>query len=258
MEEYSIKLNVLAKLGYFFVRRIFANHSINMANRISIIITLFVLFTSMNPLLAQDEKNQLDDQGRKFGAWEARYPGGQPRYNGQFKNDRPYGTFHYFYEDGAVRAINIFSNNGLKAFNNQFTESGMLIAEGMYFDQKKDSIWLIYSDVDGVLLSEESYKNDLLDGITRVFYPGTKQIAEETFYSAGLKNGSSIKYFEDGKLMLESNYVNDQLDGAFTLYHANGQMRTQGSFKQGLKMGKWVIYDEDGAEVSVENFKETR
>lgn len=257
MEEYSIKSNVLAKLGYFFVLRIFANQSIsNMANQFSTLITLVLLFTGIHSLLAQGEINQHDDQGRKFGPWEARYPGGQPRYSGQFKNDRPVGTFHYFYENGALRATNVFSNNGLKAYHNQFTEEGTLIAEGMYFDQKKDSIWLIYSDVDGVLLSEERYKNDLLDGMKRIYYPGTNQIAEETYYSAGLKNGKSIKYFEDGKLMLESAYVNDELDGAFTLYHANGAKRTQGNFKEGLKTGKWVIYDEDGVEISVDSYKE--
>lgn len=236
--------------------RIFVPHSTLMANRISIFISLLLLFTGINPLLAQVEINQQDDQGRKFGPWEARFPGGQPRYNGQFKNDRPFGTFSYFYENGALRATNVFSNNGLKAYHNQFTEEGTLSAEGMYFDQKKDSVWLIYSDIDGALLSEESYKNDLLEGITRVYYPGTKQIAEETFFSGGLKNGKSIKYFEDGKLMLESFYVNDQLEGTFTLYHANGTMRTQGSFKQGLKTGKWVIYDEDGVEISVDSYKE--
>ena len=212
----------------------------------------------LNPYVSfsQEDINQQDDSGKKFGAWEGKYSNGSLRYKGRFHDNQPVGIFQYFYEDGSKRATNEFSKNGLKAINKSYSKNGILIAEGIYFDQKKDSIWRIYSDADGVLLSEESYKNDLLEGVTIVYYPGTVQKAEETFYSGGLKNGLSTKFFEDGKVMSVTNFKDDQPEGLFTFYYESGLVQMTGSFKNGLKSGKWLSYDEQGNVLSEEDYKE--
>jgi antitoxin component YwqK of YwqJK toxin-antitoxin module len=219
---------------------------------------IFLIIFIPNLTYSQEDLNQQDDSGKKFGAWEGRYPNGNLRYKGRFHDNQPVGTFQYFYEDGSKRATNEFSKSGHKAINKSFSKSGILIAEGIYLDQKKDSVWRIYSDADGVLLSEETYKNDHLEGVTIVYYPGTSQKAEETYYIGGIKNGTSKKFFENGQMMSVTNFRDDQPEGMFTFFYESGLVQLEGNYKNGFKFGKWVSYDEQGNLLSEEEYKEQK
>ncbi|MBL7982304.1 MAG: hypothetical protein JNL52_10910 [Flavobacteriales bacterium] len=45
------------------------------------------------------------------------------------------------------------------------------------------------------------------------------------------------------------------LHGPFTAYHPNGQLRTQGQFKHGLKHGEWRSWNADGKLVEVQRWR---
>ena len=175
------------------------------------------------------EINQSDANGKKFGPWEARYPSGQLRYSGQFDNDKAVGEFKYFYETGELRAINQFSMNGRKAYNRVYAETGTLLAEGIYFNQLKDSIWRIYSDADGKLIAEESYRENLLHGESKTYHPETAQLAERALYADGLRQGKTTRWFVDGTLLSEINFQDDQMHGPAFYYHPNGMVQFQGN-----------------------------
>jgi antitoxin component YwqK of YwqJK toxin-antitoxin module len=200
--------------------------------------------------------NQTDANGRKTGYWEARHSNGSVRYSGRFHNDKPIGEFRYYYDNGALRAINLFSNNGLRASHTAFSPNGTRIAEGLYFEQKKDSTWLFYSDVDGVLISIEEYKNDKAHGKSITLYPDTEQAAELVNYFEGKRNGEWIKYYEDGSVLNTGFYKDDFLHGPVTFYHPNGKIHIQGRYQEGLKIGLWQTYDEDGNLIEEEIYKE--
>ena len=43
------------------------------------------------------EINKVDSKGRKQGVWQKTYPNSRAiEYKGQFKDDKPVGTFYYF------------------------------------------------------------------------------------------------------------------------------------------------------------------
>lgn len=195
---------------------------------------------------AQDnaDTNQTDADGMKFGTWEAHYPSGQLRYSGQFLNDKPTGEFRYFYVSGQLRATNQFSMNGRKAYNRVFSEAGTMLAEGLYFDQLKDSVWRIYSEADGKLIAEETYKENVLHGESKTYYPQNDQLAELALFENGLRQGKAIRWFEDGKLLSEINYQDDQMQGPAVYYHPNGKIQFQGNYLNGRKDGLWKTYDE--------------
>lgn len=223
---------------------------------LTLALTLFFQFLTIVAAFGQYGLNQQDDQGRRFGRWEGRYPNGNLRYKGQFSNNRPVGLFEYFLEDGTLRATNTFEPGGVKAHHKSYSKSGILIAEGIYLNQKKDSIWLIFSDADGAMLSEESYQYNQLHGLTRVFYPKTSKLAEETQYESGMKQGLSKHYFESGAPMSETFFVEDQPHGRFVVYYENGKVQVEGSYDHGLKTGLWKTYDEQGTLTSEESYKE--
>lgn len=79
------------------------------------------MITSFQSSVAQRDVNRLDEHGQKTGPWEGHYPDGSLRYKGTFEKDRPTGTFSYYFEDGALRATNVFAPGGAKAFHQSYS-----------------------------------------------------------------------------------------------------------------------------------------
>jgi len=59
--------------------------------------------------------------------------------------------------DGTLKAVSVLSEDGKIARTQSFAGNGRKIAEGNYREEKKDSTWKYYSDLDGILISEETY-----------------------------------------------------------------------------------------------------
>jgi len=220
------------------------------------IITLIITMLLTTPLfiLAQSV-NQSDANGMKQGRWTKTYSNGVPRYEGQFKNDKPYGEFKHYYENGTLKAITIYSPDGVVARTKTFHENSNLMAVGKFIQQKKDSVWTYYSEVDGKLISDETYRKGVLNGLSRTYYPETGNIAESIEFKNGIKQGKLRKYFPEGNIMTEGTYVDDQLDGEFTLYFPDGSTQLKGQYKNGIQIGQWHYFDEQGNEISESEFK---
>ena len=65
---------------------------------------LIFLFAFVFQTNAQDV-NKTDAQGRKQGSWQKFHPNGKLRYKGQFKDDKPIGTFQYYSDEGELIMI---------------------------------------------------------------------------------------------------------------------------------------------------------
>lgn len=222
---------------------------------ISIIIALFIAL----PILSEAQTfNQTDASGLKQGKWSKTYGNGVPRYTGQFKNDKPYGEFKHYYENGTLQAITNYSPDGIVARTKTFHQNSQPMAIGKFIKQKKDSVWTYYSEVDGKLISDETYRKGKLQGTSRTYYPETGKLAESIEFVNGLKHGKLRKYFPDGNIMTEGFYKNDQLEGDFTLYFPDGSIQLKGKYKAGVQVGQWHYFDEDGKEISESEFKDER
>jgi len=201
--------------------------------------------------------NQTNANGQKQGKWSKTYANGVPRYEGQFNNDQPYGEFKHYYRSGIIQAITTYSPDGVIARTKTFHENSKLMAEGKYINQKKDSIWRYYSDVDENLISDESYNNGQLNGLSRTYYPESGNIAQSIEYIDGIKNGLFRKYFPEGSIMTKGTYINDLLNGDFTLYFPEGKVQLKGKYMKGRQMGNWQYFDEEGNEISEDDFKDS-
>jgi len=199
--------------------------------------------------------NQLDANGNKQGKWIKSFANGVPRYEGQFKNDKPYGEFKHYYFSGVLKATTKYSPDGIVARTKTFHENSQPMAEGKYINQKKDSVWRYFSDVDGKLISDETYKKGELQGISTIYYPENGKVAKSIEYKDGLKNGELRKYFPEGGIMTEGTYLNDQLDSDFTLFFPNGKVQLKGQYKNGRQVGNWIYFDENGMEITEDDFK---
>jgi antitoxin component YwqK of YwqJK toxin-antitoxin module len=204
-------------------------------------------------VFGQDSINHTDADGRRNGLWRKTDKEGHKLYDGQFKNGVPSGTFRYYYSDGTLKAVSVLSEDGKIARTQSFAGNGRKIAEGNYREEKKDSTWKYYSDLDGVLISEETYLSGIKNGASKTFFPGGS-VAEVIYYKDGRKEGEWIQYFEDGNLKFRGGYENDEKAGAFTVYFPSGKVNLSGAYKMGHKDGTWIVYEENGNIISSEKY----
>lgn len=217
-----------------------------------VILTLLFQF-SLFSIFAQSV-NQTDDRGRKQGKWLKTYKSGSIRYEGQFRDDMPYGTFQYYYPTGEREAVNEFSEDGIIANSKVYYQNGNLLAEGKYINQKKEGIWLYYSEPDNKLLTRENYKAGKIHGERKSYYAETGNILENFIYENGLKNGPYKKYFPDGNVMTEGSYLKGELQGEFVSFYPNGQVQVRGNYNNGRQIGNWEYFDESGQMLTKEDF----
>ena len=98
----------------------------------TLIRALFISFISVSISAADligQSINKTDDIGLKHGKWEKRYPNGNVRYKGQFKDGEPFGVFQYFYKNGKLKATNNHVGDATVA-NHVYHTNGKIKAKG--------------------------------------------------------------------------------------------------------------------------------
>lgn len=219
---------------------------------------LFLLAFSISfPLISfSQDLNQVDDMGRKQGKWKKTYNNGVLTYEGQFRNDQPFGVFTYYYENGEIKAETKFSDDGIIAYTKIYHQNGLPMADGKYINQLRDSSWNFYSDTDGKRIAQENYKKGKLNGKSILYYADSEIEAEITTYENDKREGAYFKYFPGGEIMTEGYYKDDKLNGDFRVYFENGSVEIKGRYNNGLKEGNWEYFDESGIPITEEKYKE--
>lgn len=199
---------------------------------------IIFVFTINITLFAQI--NQTDSKGRKQGIWQKTHPKSEVlQYKGQFRDDKPVGTFEYYYPGGQLKAIIEHLSDGRHARATYYFENKMLMTEGFYLDQKKDSTWVNYNE-EGLVLGVESFKKDKLNG-KKVIYYLEGQVETEKL------NPLSV-----------ANYKNDTLHGDYREYFSTGKLKQIGKYENGKIVGEWKEYYPNGSVFKVSKFKVDR
>lgn len=229
---------------------IFMNTLTITKNRFLLLATLLVLPVL---LFAQADSNKVDAAGKKQGLWKKYDNEGKLKYQGQFKDDKPEGKFIYYYPDGKVKTISVYSKNGsvarVKTYDEFYTK---LMAEGKYVNEKKDSIWNYYTldaKQDSEIISVEAYKNGIKDGMWKTFYPGGK-LFDTKIYKNDILDGPWLQYFEDNTPRTKGTYVKGQLEGLATYYGPDGKKVAEGRFVKGVRHGVWFVKNAEGKMVN--------
>ena len=190
--------------------------------------------------------NRKDAQGRKQGPWEKPWADSQQlRYQGQFKDDKPVGTFTYFSTAGKVESTVAHYATGDASRARHFHPDGKLMAEGRYVGEQKDSIWNYY-DARGALRSTERWKNGKFNGDQEAFFPNGKA-AERCTSKDGKRNGPCQQFFDNGQVRTSTTYVNDEADGSNMVFSEDGKKEIEGQNVRGQRDGLWKHYNADGS-----------
>lgn len=196
--------------------------------------------------------NQTDAKGRKQGAWQKTYPNNSALlYKGTFKDDKPVGTFEYYFPNGEKKAVITHGLPGGVSSVLLYFENGQLLSDGFYRAEKKDSLWYNYS-AEGELISTENYKNDQLEGKSTYYYKEGQvyehklQIEHRAVYQNGVLNGKYQSYFYNGKLKSEGQYLKGDKSGEWIEYTSGGLLLVRSHYKLGQLHGWVQTYDKLG------------
>jgi antitoxin component YwqK of YwqJK toxin-antitoxin module len=214
---------------------------------------LLVSFTGYG----QDTINKINISGKKEGFWRKKDNNGNKIYEGRFHDGIPYGEFKYYFPGGNLQAVNLVSQNGSHVHTVTYFKNGKKNAEGNYINEKRDSLWRFFSEVDAALVSEELYKEGKKEGIALDYYPGEGK-SELTTWKNGIKQGPWETYFPDGKIKLKCNYRNDQKDGPIKVYFVSGKIMMSGQYLNGVPIGQWIYYKEKGGILKKELYDKGR
>ncbi len=217
-----------------------------------ILIFIFAGYSNAQNITISDTVNKTDTKGKKQGYWK-KYLHDTLKYEGHFIDDKPIGTFIYYYFDGKKSSVLDYSKNGTFAKTTLYFPSGKKMAEGFYLNTKKDSIWLYYGEND-TLLSEEHYKECKRNGIWKTFYKDGA-LNETRVWLNGSREGPWKLFYSDGTLKMEAKYVNNALEGLLKYYYPSGKTYLSGMYKKGLKDGAWMQFTEEQKGAVKETYK---
>ena len=214
----------------------------------------FVTFICLSLSQLIFSQNQIDEQGKRQGQWVKTYPNSKAvEFKGQFKNDKPYGEFVYFFQSGKIKARTNFIENSSISYSVLFHENEVILAQGKFIGKEKDSTWNFYGN-HGHLGLIENYKKGVLHGKRTVYYvpenlrDTTKRISQVASYTNGELDGEFIEYFDNGVLKHSSKYIKGRRVGISLNYHPNGKIMIKDTFLNGAKEGWCYAYNEEGIE----------
>ena len=227
---------------------------ISMIKRVRIVM-LIAGMLACNVGMAQS-LNQIDDQGRKQGKWQKKYPRSVAmRYEGQFKDDKPVGEFKYYSPNGFLESVLRYKDDGTcdAVF---YDEKGRVEGEGQYRDRLRTGQWLFYNNA-GKVIAEEHFTNDTLDGPRITFFDNGDTMKVE-YVDMGIRTGRAATFFENGQLQELMYYKYGQRHGAYARYYPDGTPLLTGEYDMGKNTGEWRAYNEDGTVYTITTYVDYR
>ncbi len=229
-----------------------------------------LLIAFMVPVLAMSQTiNQKDGQGRKQGKWVEKWPKSTiKKYEGNFKDDKPVGVFHFWYEGGKQQAIMKYTGKDVAYVQFYHESGGEVMAQGKYINKKKDSTW-VYYDQRGRLSYIENYKNGKLHGEKTIYYVDANVtntgvtfkegvVMQKSHYRDGLMHGDFEQFYTTGKKKAVGKYVDGNKEGGFTYYYSNGRIEKSEHYKYSVLHGAVVLFDKNGVEKGKIYYREGR
>lgn len=202
------------------------------------------------------QHNQIDAKGRKQGEWYKTYPNSLVyQYKGQFKDDKPIGTFTYFYPNKNVKAVIKHDDKSSRSLAYFYHENGQIMSYGIFHNMKKDSVWLNFGP-SGRISNTETYKMDILDGKKTVYFvpedPNDKsqRVMSVMYYKDGKAHGEYKEFFDVGIPKVTGTYDNNKKVGEWITYHPNGKVMNFERYKNGVRHGWCNVNDMNGKEIS--------
>lgn len=194
--------------------------------------------------------------------------------NRKDRNGLKQGKWKFFYANGKVKTEGVYRDDKRNGYFKEYDEKGLLTDVSKYVNDVRQEAppELVKLDIrtdyypDGKVKTRASYKGDVPEGVRREYAPGGEVVAAYTFSKGkmvaegiiddeGVKDGPWKEFYADGQLRAEGMYRNGNRIGKWRFYHPNASLEQEGSYNnQGNTDGMWQWYYDDGLLLREENF----
>ncbi len=213
--------------------------------------------------LKPKDNTNLTSAGKPFtGTCEMCHMNGRLQRRVTFLNGKEDGADTTKYSSGCMQVIRNFMQGEEHGVWTYYYDSTQLLAweenyylgekhgKQIYFEQTRDEKGNLKLDT----TLWENYKNGILDGVKRSYFPGSK-IKKEISYKAGIFDGPFKIYNDSGVVIEELNYVEGKKDGEAKYYYDDGALLMTENWTNGVKNGEFkVFYYQGNIQVS-ENYR---
>ncbi len=177
----------------------------------------------------------------KEGEYTEFYLTGEVKVKGVFRNNKPSGTWHYYYENENLKMQANFSSSGQSLWK-YYYESGTLKKEGVVENGNKNGQWHFYYE-NGKTKTKGLYKNGTKDGLWKTYFEDDVLKASSLY-----QNGKGIykEFYSDGTLKVKGYLRNNHSEGVWEYYYPNGTLQAKGLEIGGIKNGYWEYLYENG------------
>jgi antitoxin component YwqK of YwqJK toxin-antitoxin module len=151
---------------------------------------------------------------------------------GQYVEGLTAGDWVEYYEDGTY-GMGTLENDVKIGFWKYYQNDGILEAEGLWLNGKRDGEWKYYT-IEGDVYIKGSFKDDIEVGEWTQYY-------EDNSYGKGkmtnyLKQGQWSFYSPEGVLTLKGSYIDDEQDGNWYQYDADGNITDTVTYELGVEV----------------------
>lgn len=214
------------------------------------------------PVYSQEEVKVSTDGYQVF-----YHAGGTKASEGTMCEGKPDGYWKTYNEQGILVSEGNRKDFELDSTWKFYDEKGKLVMEINYRKGKKDGIRKTYREDE---IIEESFRNDVKDGLTVFFYPDGR-VKKEVTFREGLEEGLAKEFDKDGRIITLIHYKsgfiterelinrydnNGRKHGGWKYFYADGKTMMEGTFKHGLENGYFKEYDKEGNLISTAKYAE--
>ena len=203
----------------------------------------------------RDRTGQKDMEGDfnedlQEGKWTYYYPNGNIHYTGLFEKGLKTGTWNYFYKDGSKWKTGEYENDLKQGNWLTWFENGAELQKGTYLDGVEEGKWNSWYE-SGTEKDEGNFQAGSMDGQWKGWYPNG-QLSYKGAYTRDMKTGSWTYYFDDGKLRDQGSWKIIRKKSEMEALIAENERFSEGSYKEGL----WISFSQiDGAKVASGSYK---
>ncbi len=193
------------------------------------------------------------------------YPNKVVSSEGTMVNGKPDGYWRSYYENGKLKSEGNRKNFELDSTWKFYNDKEKLILEVTYRNGKKNGMKTSYLDKETI---RETFKNDVKEGYTRIYYPSGKIKLEIPFLN-GMEQGFAKEYSEEGDIITlieyKRGFVIDRLkinrkdknnwkQGRWFTFYPAGSIKLEGTYVDDKKNGYFKEYSETGDLLSVSKY----
>lgn len=127
--------------------------------------------------------------------------------------------------------------------------------EGRIHNKNITDTWKTYYE-SGRIKSSVNYKEGKIEGEAFFYYDNEKKTTKaEAYFEEDQLTGNYFEFYENGAQKAKIQYSKGFADEEAWFYYPNGKLKIEGNYKDGLKHGKWVYFDEKGKEIGKGKWK---